>query len=612
LTDELDSAAERNRRLEQNYQALESTMLQLQKEFDHYKMLMDRELNLSKDSAKDEIAELKRSCADQIQRMRQNHEEESLKLRSLYEDKLFDKQKEVDEMRILNGERFVNENKEKDAEITQLKIQCQVKEQALQDERTESEALRLRLKALEAQLLSSTQELRLLKNSKSNPLRPTITTSFPSASNGLGTNDLSLPEIPTFEMSSPMMSEDFNMSHIHYPDSPQLPTKSTHMRDAAPMPNFGSGIATQDAENVMARYGFSPLPPHRNAPPPNPVPPPLPASNHQLDAVTAENEMLKKVVKEMRQDIEDLRTMQEKQSAITPQKLTSASVPIADNDTAARDTVSNMEGALREKQEEIERLKNERKKLMDTGNELRSALFKVQAKELEDTQETLEKLRDENLGTVYHWIRDGVADHRSTSQSKIRNDYFSHLRDPVNNYEPPYRKDRDDVSSLEDIGYPDVRQKPGAPMEDEISYDASESATPMDKPATAIRRRNEVAISVIGNAITSRSVPKSSYYPATRHLSSDEERRGFIVHKVPPGGHLEDSSGATKQSNRMSSFPPRSNSHRTTPGQTSALERLKQNQNKQKLSAMKVEEDIRLAKSRVVNYAELKNKELST
>jgi hypothetical protein len=47
------------------------------------------------------------------------------------------------------------------------------------------------------------------------------------------------------------------------------------------------------------------------------------------------------------------------------------------------------------------------------------------------------------------------------------------------------------------------------------------------------------------NVITARSAPRYGYYAATRHLSSDEEE--FVVHKVPSGGYLEDSSVAVTQ-----------------------------------------------------------------
>jgi hypothetical protein len=331
---------------------------------------MDRELNISKDSSKDEITELKQSGADQIQRMRHIHEEQILKLRLFYEDKLLDKQKEVDEMKILNRERFLHENREKDAEITDLKIQSQVKEKALQGERMDSEALRLRLRALEAQLLSSTQQLRLLKSSKQNSPLPTTSFGFPSATYGLGTIDLLLPEIPT---TSPIISEDSNMLHFYNSESPQLHSKSTQMRDAA-----------------SAKFIFSPYPTHKYTSSPMPIPPSLLISNRRLDAAKAENEILKKAAKEMRRDVEDLRTTQETISTITPQKVAPANIPAADNGGTLRDTVSSMEGASREKQEEIELLKNKRKNLMDAGNELRAVIVKVQAKDLDDTQETIE------------------------------------------------------------------------------------------------------------------------------------------------------------------------------------------------------------------------------
>lgn len=335
LSDELESANDRNRRIESNYQALEVTITQLQKEYDHYKVLMDRELSIARETAKDEITELKRSSNEQMTRMRHNHEEEIQKLRTLYEDKLHDKQQEVDEVRALQGDqsRYLHSQQEKEAEITQLKIQVQVKDNALQEERMEAEALKLRLKALEAQLFTSTQELRQLKTTTagqggSGLLRPTVSTSIQLPSSQAMTpggggppTDMSLPEIPTFDMPSPMMSEDFNLSHLQYPDSPVFPASKytrggrNHSGGYGTMGYAAGGIASNGDDDLTGpRYGFSPAPRAATASVPPPPPPPLPhpasqqplsthyheEEKHALETITAENEMLKKVVKEVR------------------------------------------------------------------------------------------------------------------------------------------------------------------------------------------------------------------------------------------------------------------------------------------------------------------------
>lgn len=324
LSDELESANDRNRRIESNYQALEVTITQLQKEFDHYKVLMDRELSIARETAKDELTEFKRSSNEQMTRMRHNHEEEIQKIRTLYEEKLHDKQQEVEEVRALHGDPslHLHSQQEKDAEITHLKIQVQVKENALQEERMEADALKLRLKALESQLLASTQELRQWKNDKgigshssaTGLQRPTVSTSIQLPSQGMTPGgpptDMSLPEIPTFDMPSPMMSEDFNLSHLQYPESPVFPA-SKYTRGGRQSSGYGAamgyaaGIASNGDDDLTGpRYGFSPVPRGTATmppPPPPPAPPqPLHEEKHALDAITAENEMLKKVVKEVR------------------------------------------------------------------------------------------------------------------------------------------------------------------------------------------------------------------------------------------------------------------------------------------------------------------------
>jgi hypothetical protein len=320
LSDELESANDRNRRIESNYQALEGTITQLQKEFDHYKVLMDRELSLARETAKDELTEVKRSSNEQMTRMRHNHEEEIQKIRTLYEEKLHDKQQEVEEVRALHGDPslHLHSQQEKDAEITHLKIQVQVKENALQEERMEADALKLRLKALESQLLASTQELRQWKNDRGGGLqRPTVSTSIQLPSQGMTPGggpptDMSLPEIPTFDMPSPMMSEDFNLSQLQYPESPVFPA-SKYTRGGRQSNGYGAamgyaaGIASNGDDDLTGpRYGFSPAPratattmPPPPPPPPAPAPHPLHEEKHALDTITAENEMLKKVVKEV-------------------------------------------------------------------------------------------------------------------------------------------------------------------------------------------------------------------------------------------------------------------------------------------------------------------------
>lgn len=360
----------------------------------------------------------------------------------------------------------------------------------------------------------------------------------------------------------------------------------------------------------------------------------------------------------MRQDIESLRTMQEQQLAQSPTRIASNVKGV--NDKADDESSNKVSGSpqqvdelLREKEVEIERLRKERKKLMDTGNELRSALLKAQARDLEETHESLENIREENLGTVYQWIRNQDGDFapqdRSRSRSRRRDDYFSHLRDDNTRPQQRYKQELvhpyydhasadDEVSSLDgNKNYAERKMNNNffSGAGDEFVYDTQDTdtgshsrGTNNNKPVTAIRRRQEDPMAVIGNAVPARGAPRSGIYPATRTLSAPTEanragismmdtaanRQTFVVHKVTPGGYLENSSQANKTSGgvRSANIPPRSNSNRTTPGQTQALERLKQNQVKQRQSDLKAEEDLRIAKSRVTNYADLKNREDST
>lgn len=403
----------------------------------------------------------------------------------------------------------------------------------------------------------------------------------------------------------------------------------------------------------------------------------------------------------MRQDIENLRTVQEhfqspprvKETATTagadatdvkatavPAAAAATPPPPPPNTTTAPSTTTTTPGAPvvmseteHEMREEIERLKRERKKLMDTGNELRSALLKAQVKESEETQEYLEHLRDENVGTVYQWIRgrpeaaSGRDRSRSRSRSVGRDDYFNHLRDPPTRPRPErffqmmdddhdtwndeqedhqqqHQEDvrrgsdsRYDETAVEDLSMEDaygsapssyaaldMRRPPSAAAA--VTVTAAPRRLPIDtnKPQTAIRRRLEDPMAVVGNAVpASRAAPRSGIYPATRPLSAGPNRsesstqgtrhptNAFVVHKVPPGGyvtttHEPRSTTLGRSTTTTSTAANRSATTRSTPGQEQALERLRK---KQQTAEERIEEEIRLAKSKVVNYAALKSRD---
>lgn len=332
LQEEIDAAHERNKRLEGNYQLLETTLTQVQKEFDHYRLIVEKEHKLSHETSRDEIAEIKRVAAQNLQRMREDRDEEVLKLKAHYEEKLQDKQKEIAELMDLRGDKFIQGNKEKDAEIAQLKLSLQAKEKALQDERMDAEALRLRLKAQEAQLIATAQEMKQLKSAGNRATgalhRPTVSNSLAAtAGGGLEaplTNDTRGELSLLLDLPSPMMSEDLNFSAMPYMDSPILSAEVMQRKrntQTIQQPQAYSqyqpysaktGIASVDdpfsernvdrevddaqLRHLAQRLGFSSPQRHDHHHPPPPPPAP-PARN---DSVLEENEMLKKVVKEVR------------------------------------------------------------------------------------------------------------------------------------------------------------------------------------------------------------------------------------------------------------------------------------------------------------------------
>lgn len=59
---------------------------------------------------------------------------------------------------------------------------------------------------------------------------------------------------------------------------------------------------------------------------------------------------------------------------------------------------------LVQSKEEIQRLRSERKKLMENGNEMRSALMKLKQQQLFETRDAIEDMREQNVNTIYHWM----------------------------------------------------------------------------------------------------------------------------------------------------------------------------------------------------------------
>lgn len=263
LSDEIEHAQERSKRLEQNYHSVELTQQQLQREFESYRNIVEKEQKHSQETAREEITEIRRTSAATIQKLRDDHAEEMAKLRALYDTKLQENSTDVSRLLHAKDDELLNEMKTKEAMINTLRIQLQAREKALNEERTESDALRLRLKAQENQLMNVTQEFKSLqRRSSGGRLNEPNTT---------GTGDFSIPDI-AIDFPSPLQSEDNFHSHNHaLLDSPTVP---------------------RSAANRYAGIGFG-SPPRRTSANGG-------GSGNVVDSgVASENAMLKKIVAEV-------------------------------------------------------------------------------------------------------------------------------------------------------------------------------------------------------------------------------------------------------------------------------------------------------------------------
>lgn len=303
---------------------------------------------------------------------------------------------------------------------------------------------------------------------------------------------------------------------------------------------------------------------------------------------------------------------------------------------------------MEEKDQVIARLKLERKKLMDTGNELRSALLKAQHQNVVETQQSLEQLREENLGAVFQWIQGENDRGRGRSRSGGP-DYFSHLRGTSREHssagnvripstKPQHLSGYESKRRLES----DEEYDEGGDNQDENDHyqDSGYEEAPSPRRPVSSRQKNhsheapfrtrqEDDIAVVGNAVSSskgnqrRNVPQSATVASDNDYSSSASSRPagqqqFVVRQAPFSSRNASSgsrdAGYVDGHGKRKGVPnppvPVANTNRTTLSQAQALQKLKLNQQRQKQRQEEQQEEaIAQAKSRVPNYAQMYREE---
>jgi len=236
--------------------------------------------------------------------------------------------------------------------------ECRELNKALDDERAEGDAMRLRL------TLQATTNHHFAHNNAPSNSRP--------HGDGGGGDDiitrLSIPPSGLNSAASPMFSEDFGTVSI--PSSP-MNFKSPYYHPKMSIPSGGSGRGSfpnalgspvphsesfkfsQSCDNKKSKDDLDLLS--------------LSPSNHAIEAFSAEknistensdNKRLKAIIKEMRRDAEAL--FVEMQNAVTEKE-------------KAIEQVSKLEERLLHATLEVNKLREERRKLMDINNELRAS-----------------------------------------------------------------------------------------------------------------------------------------------------------------------------------------------------------------------------------------------
>jgi hypothetical protein len=266
------------------------------------------------------------------------------------------KLKQMEESKQIQNEANMSSLK---AELDRLNQHLLLKNKEIEDEKAETAAVKLRLKLYEKNHSAAAQPNSMIFASQMH-LRQRVAsndddeddkkTRLPNAANNSNDNI----------MGSPMFSDDFGSVSI--PNSPMV----SFMND-------------KDNSFLYGKEAFNNSPNDRN-PSHHKLENNLQSSSQKISdesfrmkALVEENQRLKAVVKEMRSDIESLQF----------QVVDSSKVGDIGGSSGENERVRSLEKRLEQTIGEVARLRKERTRLMDIGNELRSALYKKEIELLE-------------------------------------------------------------------------------------------------------------------------------------------------------------------------------------------------------------------------------------
>lgn len=274
--------------------------MQSQHEFQDFRCKIGEKENevLKKSSA--QLLDAKSSMYQELSRLKTEHEEATREAAKLSEARQMQVLREVEDRHkeeMLSIQRRLA-NAESDLELAKERWKLQSKQ--LDDERTDGAALRLRLKLQESQILKIQQEANELK---------------------VQTSSNAHLQLQTVDYApSPMFSEDQGPVSLSFPNSPNLSMRLSAEHQQLP----GGGVFNSaDFSSNQRKLTFDPPdthaalrrdsshPPRHSEPPP---PPPLSAEQaanaSKLELLAEENERLKRIVRDMRRDIEDMQSQQ--------------------------------------------------------------------------------------------------------------------------------------------------------------------------------------------------------------------------------------------------------------------------------------------------------------
>lgn len=292
-----ESACEEVASLRVRLGASEAQLTQSQHEFQDFRCKIGEKENevLKKSSA--QLLDAKSSMYQELSRLKTEHEEamrEAAKLSEARQTQLLRDVEDRHKEEMLSIQRRLA-NAESDLELAKERWKLQSKQ--LDDERTDGAALRLRLKLQESQILKIQQEaseLKMQTSSSNTHLRLHAVDYAPS----------------------PMFSEDQGPVSLSFPNSPNLSMRlsAEHLQ----LPGGGAFNSADFSSSNQRKLTFDPPdaalrrdsshPPRHSEPPPPPPSAEQAANASKLELLAEENDRLKRIVRDMRRDIEDMQS----------------------------------------------------------------------------------------------------------------------------------------------------------------------------------------------------------------------------------------------------------------------------------------------------------------